>query len=48
MNWLLAIPHIFVLYGLDDRAGVLWIISFFTVLFTRKNPFVGFQTMCPS
>ena len=33
------------LYGLEIAAGVLWIISFFTMLFTMKNPFVGFQTM---
>ena len=25
--------------------GILWFISFFTVLFTKKNPFVAFQTM---
>ena len=24
---------------------MLWVVSFFTVLFTRKNPFLGFQTM---
>ena len=24
---------------------VLWIVSFFTVLFTEQNPFLGFQTM---
>jgi hypothetical protein len=45
VNWLLAIPHIIVLYGLAIASGVLWIVSFFTVLFTMKNPFVGFQTM---
>ena len=26
-------------------AGVLWFISFFTVLFTKRNPFVAVQTM---
>ena len=33
------------LYGLGIAAGVLWIISFFTILFTKKNPFLGFQAM---
>jgi Domain of unknown function (DUF4389) len=45
VNWLLAIPHLIVLYGLGIAAGVLWIVSFFTVLFTERNPFVGFQAM---
>ena len=45
VNWLLAIPHLVVLYGLGIAAGVLWIVSFFTVLFTKRNPFVGFQAM---
>ncbi len=45
VNWLLAIPHWIVLYGLEIAAGVLWIVSFFTILFTRRNPFVGFQSM---
>jgi hypothetical protein len=45
VNWLLAIPHWIVLFGLSIASGVLWIVSFFTVLFTRRNPFVGFQAM---
>jgi hypothetical protein len=45
VNWLLAIPQWIVLYFLGIAAGVLWLISFFIVLFTRRNPFVGFQTM---
>ncbi len=45
VNWLLAIPHLIVLYGLGIAAGVLWLISFFTILFTKKNPFLGFQAM---
>jgi hypothetical protein len=45
VNWLLVIPQIIVLYVLSVVAGVLWFISFFTVLFTRKNPFLGVQTM---
>jgi hypothetical protein len=45
VNWLLAIPQWIVLWGLSIASGVLWIVSFFTVLFTRRNPFVGFQSM---
>jgi roadblock/LC7 domain-containing protein len=45
VNWLLAIPQWIVLYVLSIVAGVLWVISFFTVLFTRRNPFLGVQTM---
>ncbi len=45
VNWLLVIPQWIVLYILEIVAFVLWFISFFTVLFTRKNPFVGVQTM---
>jgi hypothetical protein len=45
VNWLLAIPHWIVLYLLGIVAFVLWIVSLFTVLFTQRNPFLGFQTM---
>src|SRR5829696_3618017 len=45
VNWLLAIPHWIVLYVLSIVAFVLWFVSLFIVLFTRRNPFVGFQTM---
>ena len=45
VNWLLAIPHWIVLYFLGIVAFVLWFISLFIVLFTQRNPFVGFQTM---
>jgi len=45
VNWLLAIPHWIVVYILEIVAFVLWFISFFAVLFTRRNPFVGIQTM---
>jgi hypothetical protein len=45
VNWLLAIPQWIVLYVLGIASFVLWVISFFAVLFTRRNPFVGFQTM---
>ena len=45
VNWLLAIPQWIVLYVLGIVAFVLWVVSFFTVLFTRRTPFLGFQTM---
>lgn len=39
VHWLLAIPHLIVLYALQAVAGVLWIVSFFTILFTEEiNP----------
>jgi hypothetical protein len=38
VNWLLAIPQFVVVYVLGIVAGILWIVSFFTVLFTRKIP----------
>jgi hypothetical protein len=40
-----VIPQLVVLWALSVAAGVLWFISFFTVLFTKKNPFVAVQTM---
>jgi hypothetical protein len=45
VNWLLAIPQWLVVYGLEIASGILWIVSFFTILFTKRNPFVGFQAM---
>ena len=45
VNWLLAIPQWIVLYILGIVAFVLWIVSLFVVLFTERNPFLGFQTM---
>ncbi len=38
IRWLLAIPHYIVLYLLSILAGVVWIISFFTILFARTYP----------
>jgi Domain of unknown function (DUF4389) len=38
VNWLLAIPQLIVLSVLGTIAGVLWIVSFFTVLFTTRMP----------
>jgi roadblock/LC7 domain-containing protein len=45
VNWLLAFPHWIVLYFLNIAANVLGFLSLFVILFTRRNPFVGFQTM---
>ena len=45
VNWLLAIPQWIVLYVLGIVAFVLWFVSLFVVLFTQRNPFLGFQTM---
>jgi hypothetical protein len=38
VHWLLAIPHWFILSVLGGVSQVLILISFFTVLFTRKIP----------
>lgn len=38
IRWLLAIPHFIVLYLLGIVAFVIWIISFFTILFGRSYP----------
>ena len=38
VRWLLAIPHYVVLYFLGLLAGVVWVISFFTILFARTYP----------
>ena len=38
VHWLLAIPHFFVTYALRVLRGALILISFFTVLFTKKIP----------
>ena len=38
IRWLLAIPHYVVLYFLGLLAGVVWVISFFTILFARTYP----------
>jgi hypothetical protein len=45
VNWLLSIPHWIVLWVLGFVAFLLWVAGFFTVLFTQRNPFVGFQSM---
>jgi hypothetical protein len=38
VKWLLAIPHWIVLFVLGIGAYVVWIISFFAVLFTGRYP----------
>jgi hypothetical protein len=38
VQWLLAIPHLAVAYVLSSLRSVLTLISFFTVLFTKKIP----------
>lgn len=38
VKWLLAIPHYIILYFLGIAAGVVWIISWFAILFTARYP----------
>lgn len=38
VHWLLAIPHFIILYVLNLAMEVVWLISFFTVLFTKQIP----------
>jgi hypothetical protein len=38
VHWLLAIPHLVILYALGLAMQVVWLISFFTVLFTKQIP----------
>lgn len=38
VKWLLAIPHLMILYALGTVAYVLTIIAFFAILFTKKFP----------
>jgi hypothetical protein len=47
VHWLLAIPHLVVLYGLGIVEGVVWILSFFAILFTGQLPesFFGIMVM---
>jgi hypothetical protein len=47
VHWLLAIPQILVLYVLSAVQGVVWLISFFAILFTGKLPegLFGFHVM---
>lgn len=47
VNWLLAIPHFVILYGLRILAQVVGVISWFAVLFTGELPesFANIQAM---
>jgi hypothetical protein len=38
VHWLLAIPHFAILYALNIASNIVWVISFFTVLFTEQIP----------
>jgi hypothetical protein len=38
VKWLLAIPHIIILYALGLAAGVALFIAWFSILFTRRFP----------
>ncbi|MXZ63206.1 MAG: DUF4389 domain-containing protein [Chloroflexi bacterium] len=38
VRWLLALPHYLVLTFLGFIAGVVWFVSFFTILFARTYP----------
>jgi hypothetical protein len=38
VKWLLAIPHFIIVYLLQIVAGVMILIAFFTILFTKKWP----------
>ncbi len=45
VQWLLAIPHLIVAYALSSLREVLTLISFFTVLFTKRIPRGLFDTI---
>jgi hypothetical protein len=38
VKWLLAIPHLIIVYLLQTVAGVMALIAFFAILFTKKWP----------
>lgn len=38
VKWLLAIPHLLIVYALLAVASVIYIVAFFAVLFTEKYP----------
>ncbi len=38
VKWLLAIPHFMILYALSYAVGVVTLIAFFAVLFTKRYP----------
>jgi hypothetical protein len=43
LKWLLAIPHFIVLFFLSIAAAFVWIIAFFSILFTGRYPRPLFQ-----
>ena len=45
VQWFLAIPHLFISNALQSVAGILGVVSVFTILFTQKIPegIVNFQ-----
>lgn len=47
VHWLLSIPQLIVLYALGIIQNVIWILSFFAILFTGRMPesFFGFMAM---
>jgi hypothetical protein len=47
VQWLLAIPHLIILYALGIVEGVVWILAFFAILFTGRMPesFFGIMVM---
>jgi hypothetical protein len=47
VSWLLVIPHMFVMYALSVAYGVVQLICFFTILFTKSIPdgLFNFQVM---
>ncbi len=45
VQWLLAIPHLLIAYTLSSLREVLTLISFFTVLFTKRIPRPLFDTI---
>ena len=47
VQWLLAIPYLWVAGVLYWLTGVLTVVAFFTVLFTRRIPRGVFELMVP-
>jgi hypothetical protein len=45
VKWLLVIPHLIILYALGIAASIVWVISFFMILFTGKYPEGMFKFM---
>ena len=43
LKWLLAVPHLIVLFFLSIAAAFVWIIAFFSILFTGRYPRPLFQ-----